>query len=120
MNARWKRIAIEASKQCACKVTPSIDPITSFNDVILSSKIYDLSMLACISHNTISIKKAMPSPLPRNVIVMIGPEGDFSEREVIKAKNEKIKLISLGPRILKSDTAGIFVVSVIGYEGGNQ
>lgn len=119
MNGRWKRIAIEASKQCACAVTPSIDPITSFRDVIGAVKTYDLSMLACISHNTIPIKKAMPSPLPRNILVMIGPEGDFSEREVLQAEDKKINLISLGPRVLKSDTAGIFVVSVIGYEGGN-
>lgn len=117
VTERWKRIALETSKQCGRQRTPEISGIAFFREVIGTVKDYDLSLLACLDKRTVPLKRALPSPVPKDVLVLIGPEGDFSPAEIEHAEEEKTVLISLGKRVLKSDTAGLFVVSIIGYEG---
>jgi 16S rRNA (uracil1498-N3)-methyltransferase len=117
VTERWKRIALETSKQCGRRRTPEISGIAFFREVIGTVKDYDLSLLACLDERTMPIKRALPKPIPKDVLVLIGPEGDFSPAEIDYAEEERSILISLGKRVLKSDTAGLFVVSIIGYEG---
>ncbi|MFA6636846.1 MAG: RsmE family RNA methyltransferase [Candidatus Omnitrophota bacterium] len=119
VTERWKRIALETSKQCGRQRTPEISGTVFFREVIGTVKNYDLSLLACLDTRTVPIKRALPSPVPKNVLVIIGPEGDFSPPEIENAEEERCILVSLGKRVLKSDTAGLFVISIIGYEGGD-
>ena len=119
MTERWRRIAVETSKQCARAFVPEISDVTVFKDIVATGKDYDLCFFACLEGNSVSIKKALPRPVPGNILVLIGPEGDFSPRESEYAENRGFSLISLGKRVLRSETAGLFVVSKIGYEGGS-
>jgi 16S rRNA (uracil1498-N3)-methyltransferase len=119
MTERWRRIALEASKQCARPVIPAIDRITDFKDVLGRGANYDICLLACLSERSVPIRRVISGSLRRNVLIMVGPEGDFSPRESDAAEMKNFALVSLGSRVMKSDTAGLFVVTAIGYEGGN-
>jgi 16S rRNA (uracil1498-N3)-methyltransferase len=117
MTERWRRIAVETSKQCARAFIPEISEVTDFNEIVKSGKDYDVCLLACLGSETIHLRKAIPPRLSGKVLVLIGPEGDFTPNETEHARNRGFSIISLGSRVLKSETAGLFVVSVLGYEG---
>lgn len=118
VTERWRRIAIETSKQCARAFVPEISDIKIFKEIVALAKDHDFAFLACLEGETVSIKEAISKNIAGSVLVMVGPEGDFSPRELEYAESRGFSLISLGKRVLKSETAGLFVVSVIGYEGG--
>ena len=52
----------------------------------------------------------------KKITVAVGPEGDFTPEETESALNADFKIVSLGPRVLKSDTAGLAILSMINYE----
>lgn len=114
--ARWKKIAIEAAKQCGRTSVPEVKDIQKFYDTIDKVNSFDLALMACLSGETIGLKEAVSGFKAGKIIVFIGPEGDFAPDEILIAKDTSCKFISLGRRILKSDTAGIFVLSVLNYE----
>jgi 16S rRNA (uracil1498-N3)-methyltransferase len=115
--SRWSKIAAEAAKQCGRVKVPEISEISKYEDVITALDEYDLALFAHLSGATISVKEALSGFRSGKVIVFIGPEGDFTPGEVKMAENKgNCKYISLGRRVLKSDTAGLFVLSVLNYE----
>jgi len=73
-------------------------------------------LLACLSENTVPIRRSLSGFKSGKIMVLIGPEGDFTLEELKKARKDNCKFVSLGKRVLKSDTAGLFVLSVLGYE----
>ena len=117
---RWRRIAVEASKQCGRSVVPDIGEITDLEDVLGSRGDFDLLLMACLSEESLPLRQVIPRPLSGNMIVMIGPEGDFTPREIERAGENNFVSISLGNRVLKSDTAGLFMLSVLIYEGSEN
>lgn len=114
--ARWKKITREAAKQCGRSRVPEIKDVQKFYNVIDNINNFDLALMGCISEEAIGLKEAVSDFKTGKIIVFIGPEGDFTPDEILMAKDTSCKLISLGKRVLKSDTAGLFVLSVLNYE----
>ncbi len=114
--ARWKKIAIEAAKQCGRTDVPEIKDIQKFYNIIDDINKFDLALMGYVSEGTVSLKEAVSDFKTGKIIVFIGPEGDFTPDEILMAKDTSCKFISLGKRVLKSDTAGLFVLSVLNYE----
>jgi len=114
---RWQRIAKEASKQCGRQDIPEIKPIKKYYNAVDNIDKYDLTLMACLSEETTSIKQAIRDFNTGKIIIFIGPEGDFTPDEIRMAKdNSSCKFISLGRRVLKSDTAGLYLLSILNYE----
>ena len=113
---RWARLAKEAAKQCGRADVPRIEEVQKFYNVIDRVNEFDLALMACLSDNTISIKEAITDFEKGKIIVFIGPEGDFTPDEIVMAKDTSCKYVSLGKRVLKSDTAGIFLLSILNHE----
>lgn len=113
---RWQKIAVEASKQCGRITIPIIDKITVYKELLDNLEEYDLILLACLNECTVPIKKALEGFKPGKILVFIGPEGDFSPEEIDMVRHYNCKFITLGRRVLRSDTAGLFVLSVLNYE----
>ena len=113
---RWKKLTITASKQCGRAHVPKIDKITDYKDMISRIDEYDLVLFAHLGDDTISLKGALSGHSHGRIIVFIGPEGDFTPEETELAQRGNCKFISLGSRVLKSDTAGLFVLSALNYE----
>lgn len=110
---RWRKIAREAAKQCGRSDIPEISPIAPFEELAVSD--HDLKLIAALSDKAIKLKDALKNG-GGNTTVAIGPEGDFTPKEAEDALRAGFKIVSLGPRVLKSDTAGLAVLSMINYE----
>lgn len=119
MTERWRKISVEASKQCSRVCVPEIGEILMFKDLVSGAAEYDLKVLACLSGKTVPLRSVIPHPFPKKCISLIGPEGDFSENEALFARENGFLLVNFGKTVLKSDTAGLFAISVMGYEAGN-
>lgn len=113
---RWRKIAKEASKQCGRSDIPQIADVIEFCDAVKKANDRDLKLMAALSEEAIFIKDALAGFKGGNAAVAIGPEGDFTQDEVAWAKDAGFKVIGLGPRVLKCDTAAISVLSIVSYE----
>ncbi len=109
--SRWRKIAQSAAEQSQRHVLPVIEPITGLAQVIAQSIVYDLKLMPTLP-GTKPLKEALSSK-KSNIMVLIGPEGDFSPVEIKMAKEHGFELISLGDNVLRVDTAAIAVASFI-------
>jgi 16S rRNA (uracil1498-N3)-methyltransferase len=114
---KWKKIAAESSKQCGRVDVPPVENITRLEDLVKALDEYDLALLAHVSEKTEPIKKALTGFKSGKIIVFIGPEGDFTPEEIKMVEGKgNCRFISLGKRVLRADTAGLFVLSILNYE----
>ena len=116
--ARWRKIAREAAMQSNRPDIPLIGPFASFPDFIATQNpdSQTLSLLPW-EEGTERIKNVLrQNPGVGDIMVLIGPEGGFSIGEAEAAKNRGFHAVSLGPTILRTETAALAVLSMIGYE----
>jgi 16S rRNA (uracil1498-N3)-methyltransferase len=124
-TARWQKIAFEAAKQSNRGVVPTVSLPISYKEAVQLSKNSDLSIIPYEKEVAGSLKKAISSVgvveanKEVSVDVFIGPEGGFEEAEIEFATENDILPVSLGPRILRTETAGMAVIAIIMYELGD-
>ncbi|WP_026485602.1 RsmE family RNA methyltransferase [Caldanaerobius polysaccharolyticus] len=117
---RWRRIAYESSKQCRRSTVPYIHEPMAFEDVLESIKSYDIFFLPHEAENIVHLKDIMRKGKSfKKVGILIGPEGGFSDGEVTRAVQSGACPVTLGPRVLRTETAGFVTVSLIMYEMGD-
>lgn len=113
---RWRRIAIEAAKQCGRTELPALRAVSRFNDLLKDFRKYDCVIMPCLSEKSIPLKDALNRvDNPKRLLLMIGPEGDFTPDEIEGAEKNGALLVSLGGLIMKSDTAAIAALAVLNY-----
>ena len=124
---RWNRIALEACKQCKRSLVPQINVPIEFDNLLKELKYMDLVVVPYENEEGYGIKKLVESIEKINinkVAIVIGPEGGFEESEILKLKEIGASIVTLGPRILRTETAGFTCLSLIMYElgdlGGNM
>lgn len=117
---RWERIAVEAAKQCGRTKPPSIENTLNYNEAINCLNDNGIGLILHVG-SQVSLKDFLKNPLqhPTNIIVLIGPEGGFTEKEVLLASEMGFTSLGLGPRTLRTETAGIAVLSIIQYQHGD-
>jgi len=113
---RWQKIGRAASKQSGRTKLPDIMPVTSFAEALKVVKGCDLALMAALNDKAIPLKKVLKDAKPGNIVIAIGPEGDFTEQEVDQAVKAGFKMVDLGRRVLRSDTAGLAVIAILYYE----
>lgn len=109
-QGRLEKIAVSAMKQSLKAYKPFISELTGYDDFLSRFQNFDQKYIAHLSEQSIDISSVKPS---RSVLVMIGPEGDFSDKELEIAFQTGFKNITLGKNRLRTETAGIFAVSVL-------
>jgi 16S rRNA (uracil1498-N3)-methyltransferase len=115
---RWQKIAREAAMQSGRPDIPTVKTIRSFSDFIhtLASGPQTLFLLPW-EEGTEPVKNVLRGHLDaKHIVVLIGPEGGFSQTEADAASEKSFHLVSLGPNILRTETAAVAVLSIIGYE----
>lgn len=116
---RWNKIANEASKQCGRQRLPLVDKMINFENIIENISKYDIVLVPYENELDINIKQVLKN-LKRNniasIAIIIGPEGGFSDSEIDLLKENGASICTLGPRILRTETAGIATVSMVNYE----
>jgi 16S rRNA (uracil1498-N3)-methyltransferase len=105
---RWEAIVKESIKQCQRSRLPSITRPVSFETVLQLSDSFDMK-IAFWEKSARKIKELSKQNLPEKsrIMILIGPEGGFSESEIDQAEQKGFKAYSLGPRILRAETAAI-------------
>ena len=116
---RWRKISREAAKQCGRADIPIIGAISDIKEIINNSSDYDKRFIAILSDETICLKEALEGFDGGKIAIAIGPEGDFTPDEAGLAKLAGFKPVSLGPRVLKSDTAGLASLAILNYVFSN-
>lgn len=119
---RWRRIAYEAAKQSRRSVIPKVEDIRDLNAIWSQINQLDINIVAYENERTIGIKdliNSQISPNYKNIGIFVGPEGGFDETEIRMLEEKGVFPISLGPRILRTETAGFVVVTILMYELGD-
>ena len=120
--AKWQREAAEAIKQCGSAWLPVIDVPMTPQAFLAQGDRFDLLLIASLQPEArhpreyFEAYQAEKGCRPKTVGVWVGPEGDFTPAEVNLARAAGALPITLGPLVLRSDTAAVYCLSVINYE----
>lgn len=121
---RWERIIYEAAKQSKRGKIPKLRGILSFKDALEDMKNNDLNIAPYENERTKSIKQAIKGVNVNTMGIFVGPEGGFEECEIEAIEEIGGKSVSLGPRILRTETASLVASSIVLYElsdlGGDE
>lgn len=117
---RWNKISEVAAKQCGRDVVPEVKNIKTVKNLCEDINKYDIVLVAYEGENDNYIKNELLKIKEDNkkykIAVIIGPEGGIDIEEVNQLKNSGAKIISLGKRILRTETVALQVSSIIMYE----
>lgn len=118
--SRWQKIALEAAKQCNRGIIPVVAKPIRFAEAVEMSAHKDLSIIPYEKESTAGFRGiASKCQDVKSAAIFIGPEGGFTEQEVELANARGIRKITLGPRILRTETAGMVALSLMMYELGD-
>jgi len=116
--ARWNRIARSAAEQSGRRRVPPVETPVSYAELLERFGRYDLVLFAWESTDRDPLRERLAQLLRgvRTVLVVIGPEGGFTHAEADAARARGASIISLGPRILRTETAALALLAVLAYE----
>jgi 16S rRNA (uracil1498-N3)-methyltransferase len=119
---RWREIALDSCKQCGNNWLPEIQPPQKARDFLDALPKSDLKLIASLQPDAKPLKTILsgasaPGHLSTySVLILIGPEGDFTPAELGLAKSAGCLPLSLGPLVLRAETAAIYALSVLNHE----
>ena len=117
---RWEKIALEAVKQCRRGRVPQIEPAGNFNQLLETSDAYDLKIMFWEeAPQAFNIPATVPQT-PKQVLLVVGPEGGFGLDEVRQAQAHGFLTTGLGPRILRAETATLAALTLVQYGFGDM
>ncbi|MDD5348251.1 MAG: RsmE family RNA methyltransferase [Candidatus Omnitrophica bacterium] len=112
---RWQKIALSAVKQSQRSTIPVIDPMTGFDEVIRLPG-FDARLIPHLAEERASLKSVLHKKHYRTILVLIGPEGDFTPTEISRALAQGFIPVSLGDNILRVETAALVAAGIVQYE----
>lgn len=114
---KWRKVAIEASKQCGRKTITEITDVFTLDKLLETASAYDLALVACPSLDTPLLKEVLKKHSEvRDILCLIGPEGGFSGGEIENAQNAGCVPVGLGTQTLRVETAAIAISAMLMYE----
>ena len=118
---RWRRLAKTAAQQCGRDDVPQVAEPVDLGGVLQMFQRYDRVLLPWELADRIPLREQLPELLSRarTLLVLIGPEGGFSHDEADAARSFGAHTIWLGDRILRTETAGLVMLAIIGYIVGS-
>lgn len=121
---RWQKISEVASKQCGRDIVPKINEVTNIKKICNLIKEYDIVLLAYENEEENTLKNELLKLKDKTnekikIGIIIGPEGGIDIDEVEVLKDEGAKVITLGKRILRTETVAFVLTSIIMYELGD-
>ena len=124
---RWQKIAEVAAKQSRRDIIPKVNNIINLKDLEKKESNYDCILVAyekeesnTLKNELIKLKEVLKVKKNINIAVVIGPEGGFAESEIENLTNIGCKIITLGKRILRTETVALVMTSIILYELENN
>jgi 16S rRNA (uracil1498-N3)-methyltransferase len=119
---KWVTAALEAAKQCGNPWLPEILPVQRAVPFMEGARGFDLKLIASLHAGAQSLKRVLASYReaqarpPVKVLWLIGPEGDFTPAEISASQSAGFVPITLGPLVLRCETAAVYAISVLAHE----
>ena len=115
---KWRQTAVEAIKQCGQRWLPQVDPPTTLPAWLARGDKFDLTLVASLQDDRRHLRAYLPPGAlrPQTIAIWIGPEGDFAPEEMEAIKAAGASPITLGPLVLRSETAALCALSIINHE----
>ena len=119
---KWQTAALEAAKQCGNPYVPEIAPVQKAMAFLESARGFDLKLIASLQPGAKSLKSVLAAfqgangRAPKKVLWLIGPEGDFTPAELSVSQSAGFEPITLGPLVLRCETAAAYALSILSYE----
>ena len=119
-RARWQKIALQAALQCRRPDVPEVTLPAKFEEALSLVAPGALAVMPWENEKEMSLRRLLDGGYPGGeILIFIGPEGGFAPQEVERAREAGVVTVSLGPRILRTETAGMAVLAMIFYEWGD-
>lgn len=118
---RWQKIAESAAKQSGRNIIPEIKKIATIQEIINQKQEYDTIIVAYENEKEYTLKQELiklkeNSNKELKIAIVVGPEGGLEEEDVKKLKENNVKIVTLGNRILRTETVALNMLSIIMYE----
>lgn len=114
--ARWNKISEAAAKQCGRGKIPVVENIVSFKEAMERISDFDGAIIPYEKEKDRGIKQFLSDFRGKSIAVFIGPEGGFSDNEIQLALEKNVSSVTLGKRILRTETAGLVTGVILLYE----
>ena len=115
----WKQVSISACEQCYRTQIPPVHHPLSFTNYLNNTRFEDKALKLILSPSAKENIKILPSKKPDKVYILIGPEGGFDQHEIKLANSLNFEAINLGPRVLRTETAPLSILSILQYKYGD-
>jgi 16S rRNA (uracil1498-N3)-methyltransferase len=121
-QSKWQTVAIEAAKQCGQNWLPRVHVPQTMTEFFQHRRRFDLQLIGSLQSDAVHLKKILAEYFaehgdrPTTVLMLVGPEGDFTPAELSLARTHGCRPITLGPIVLRVETASIYCLSVLSYE----
>ena len=121
-QAKWQQVAIEAAKQSGQNWLLAVQTPRKLSDFFANAGLQRLRLIGSLQSDAMHLKAVLADyerehhARPASVLMCIGPEGDFTPAELNLARSNGCRPITLGPIILRVETAAIYCLSVLSYE----
>ncbi|MFA5099971.1 MAG: RsmE family RNA methyltransferase [Candidatus Omnitrophota bacterium] len=115
-RGRWQKIALAASKQSQRNTVAVVDEVTEVMDLIAKAKEYDLKLIPTLPGERTSLKDILSGNKPKKILVLIGPEGDFTPEETAVAVKAGFTPVSFGDFVFRVETACLYIAGILNYE----
>ena len=112
---RWQKIATSAAEQCGRGRIPQVLALNSFAEAVKRASQTDFPVLFYENEHTLSLRAAVEARQFASAALMTGPEGGLTQEEVRLAREAGMEVCSLGPRILRCETAPLCALSALMY-----
>ena len=116
---RWPEILRRAAVQCRRALIPELGPCLALSEVFVAAEDADLRLILFEGEETTSLKTVLAGGDFKKVALLVGPEGGFAPAEVALARTHGLLPVSLGPRILRTETAAISAATIIQFALGD-
>lgn len=118
-RVRWQKIAREAARQSGRSDVPEVEPVTSLTLALDASPRDALKIILWEQARSQGLKALLPAEAPSGIVIAIGPEGGFAPEEVEHARAAGFLAAGLGPRILRTETASLAALAILGFALGD-
>lgn len=116
---RWPDVVLRAARQCRRGMLPELYPVLSWDEATRLAAAADLKLLLFEGEAPWTLREALKGERPSRVALVVGPEGGFAPEEAAEARDLGFVPVSIGPRILRTETAAIVGAALVQYALGD-
>jgi 16S rRNA (uracil1498-N3)-methyltransferase len=109
----WSEVISKSARQCRRSMLPELLPVQSFTDALACAASAELRLMLCEGETHWSLVEGLGTFEPQSVALLVGPEGGFSPDEVKQTQAEGFLPVSLGPRLMRTETVSIVAVALV-------